>query len=127
MDQGRGRSVAPTWPILRPQTRYKGRGYQSNPGPLESSVADELVIGLLRAATWAHEVARSWRSTRIVARRLRRWSTVRIAERHARQRHAKRHHERRDQQRDALPHLLTPSPLLRKPSKTNDRPPPLVG
>ena len=28
MDQGRGRSVAPTWPILRPQTRYKGRGCQ---------------------------------------------------------------------------------------------------
>ena len=27
MDQGRGRSVAPTRPILRPQTRYKGRGY----------------------------------------------------------------------------------------------------
>src|SRR5918995_4981373 len=26
MDQGRGRSVAPTRPILRPQTRYKGRG-----------------------------------------------------------------------------------------------------
>jgi hypothetical protein len=26
MDQGRGRSVAPIRPILRPQTRYKGRG-----------------------------------------------------------------------------------------------------
>src|SRR5215216_3258635 len=25
MDQGRGRSVAPTRPILRPQTRYKGQ------------------------------------------------------------------------------------------------------
>src|SRR5215217_977110 len=29
MDQGRGRSVAPTRPILRPQTRYKGRGVQA--------------------------------------------------------------------------------------------------
>ena len=33
MDQGRGRSVAPTRPILRPQTRYKGRGV-IGPGPL---------------------------------------------------------------------------------------------
>src|SRR5215216_672053 len=29
MDQGRGRSVAPTRLILRPQTRYKGRGLEA--------------------------------------------------------------------------------------------------
>ncbi len=38
VDQGRSRSVAPSWPILRPQTRYKGRGPSVGPSPhLESS------------------------------------------------------------------------------------------
>src|SRR5215203_4167006 len=74
-----------------------------------------MVVGLLRAATRAHEVARSGRPTRVVARRVLRRRTVRITERYARSTkgHTQPQHERRDQDRYTLLHLL--SLLDRKP------------
>src|SRR5215216_856206 len=62
MDQGRGRSVAPTRPILRPQTRYKGRGVQApvlvllsaarnDPGARRSVTDDVLALARVPVAT----------------------------------------------------------------------------
>jgi hypothetical protein len=64
------------------------------------------VVGLLRSTTRTHKVARSRRTTRIVARRLGGRGTIRIRKgRHTPKRHRKRQNQRRDQQRNALSHL----------------------
>src|SRR5215217_3511088 len=49
MDQGRGRSVAPTRLILRPQTRYKGRGISPRPSFL---LVPPVLAFILHLHTW---------------------------------------------------------------------------